>query len=75
MPAHSRWRELHLSWTRIAADRCGCRIDFRLTGDLTDQGILHADPWASESARPWLPNRRDVFAWGWKDPAAVALCG
>ena len=24
-------------------------------------------PVAPESARPWLPNRRDVFAWGWKD--------
>jgi hypothetical protein len=28
---------------------------------------------APESARPWLPNRRDVFAWGWKDLAAVGL--
>src|SRR6266496_6673739 len=28
---------------------------------------------APESARPWLPNRRDVFARGWKGPAAVGL--
>src|SRR4029077_9700325 len=28
---------------------------------------------AQGRARVLLPTRRDVFAWGWKDPAAVGL--